>query len=406
VQRWSSDEMAETLNVSRFTLLVSRYYFCVMAGIYIHIPFCSQACYYCDFHFSTNLDLKQGVVSAIVKEISMQKDYLGGEEISTIYFGGGTPSLLDKEGLLRIINVIRANYNLIPDVEMTLEANPDDLDRRKLDDLKAIGVNRLSIGIQSFQNDILKFFNRTHDAEDAVSSIKAARSAGFDNISIDLIYGVPGQHSEAWEAGINEALLLKPEHISAYALTIEERTVFGKWKASNKLTPMKEDLVAEQFEMLMDMLTQKGYDHYEISNFGLPDFHSRHNSSYWRGVKYLGVGPSAHSYDGISRQFNVANNSIYVRKIDSGEVPFEREVLSREDKINEYFFIGLRTSVGCDLDFLMEEYAFGLSEEQENYIEQLVKLGKANFNGQVITLTNKGRLLADKIASDLFVNNE
>jgi oxygen-independent coproporphyrinogen-3 oxidase len=378
----------------------------MMAGIYVHIPFCLQACYYCDFHFSTNLDLKQEMVKAIVKEIGMQKDYLDGEEISTIYFGGGTPSLLSKEDLLKIINAIRANNSLIPDLEITLEANPDDLDERKLDDLRNIGINRLSIGVQSFQDDILKFFNRAHNSTQSVKSINAARSAGFDNISIDLIYGVPGQHHEMWQAGINEALLFRPEHVSAYSLTIEERTVFGKWKASNKLLPMNEDLVAEQFEMLMDTLTQKGYDHYEISNFALPGFHSRHNSSYWRGVKYLGVGPSAHSYDGTSRQFNVSNNAIYVRKIDFGEVPFEREVLTREDKINEYFFIGLRTEAGCDLDFLMEEYAFGLSDEQENYIDQLVKLGKAVFNGHVIRLTNKGKLLADKIASDLFVNNE
>lgn len=346
------------------------------------------------------------MVNAIVKEIAMQKDYLNGEEISTIYFGGGTPSILGKEDLLRIMNEIKAHHNMIPDMEITLEANPDDLDRKKLDDLKSIGINRLSIGIQSFQDDILKFFNRAHNSRQAVESIQAARSAGFDNISIDLIYGVPGQHNEAWRSGITEALSLKPEHISAYSLTIEERTVFGKWKASNKLTPMSEESVAEQFEILMEMLTQKGYDHYEISNFGLPDFHSRHNSSYWRGVKYLGVGPSAHSYDGISRQFNIANNSIYIRKIDSGEVPFEREVLTTEDKINEYFFTRLRTSNGCDLDFLMEEYAFGLSDEQENYVDQLVKLGAVSFDGHVLKLTNKGKLLADKIASDLFVSIE
>lgn len=346
------------------------------------------------------------MVNAIVKEIAMQKDYLGGEEISTIYFGGGTPSLLGKEDIKKIISEIRAHNNLIPDLEITLEANPDDLNQQKLHDLKSIGINRLSIGIQSFRDDILKFFNRSHDSEQAARSIEAARSAGFDNISVDLIYGAPGQTNDSFKSDISRALSFRPEHISAYSLTIEERTVFGKWKASNRLTPMNEELVAEQFEILMDTLTQKGYDHYEISNFSLPDFHSRHNSSYWRGVKYLGVGPSAHSYDGISRQFNVANNAIYVRKIDSGEVPFDREVLTREDKINEYFFIKLRTAAGCDLDFLMEEYAFGLSDEQENYVDQLVKLGKVIFNGHQIILTNKGKLLADKIASDLFVSSE
>ncbi|MEI9919550.1 MAG: radical SAM family heme chaperone HemW [Bacteroidota bacterium] len=377
-----------------------------MAGIYIHIPFCKQACYYCDFHFSTNLEMKDQVVKAIVKEIGMQKDYLGGEEISTIYFGGGTPSLLKKEDLLRIINEIRTHNNLIPDTEITLEANPDDLDKKKVDDLRSAGINRLSIGIQSFDDNILKFFNRAHNSDQAVGSLEQARSAGFDNISIDLIYGAPGQTNDSLEGNLSKVLSFKPEHISAYSLTIEERTVFGKWRDANKLTPMNDELVAEQFEILMDKLTQKGYDHYEISNFGLPGFHSRHNSSYWRGVKYLGVGPSAHSFDGISRQFNISNNSIYVRKMDSGEIPFEREVLTLEDKINEYLFISLRTSAGSNLDFMMEEYAFGLNDEQENYIEQLVQLGKASFDGHILKLTNKGKLLADKIASDLFVSSE
>jgi len=367
-----------------------------VAGIYIHIPFCKQACYYCDFHFSTKLDLKEQMVNAIVKELAMQKDYLGGEVINTIYFGGGTPSLLGKEELGRILHSID---NVGPDPEITLEANPDDLNREKLDDLRALGINRLSIGIQSFQNDILKFFNRAHNAEDSVRSLVDARAAGFNNISIDLIYGVPGNNNDAWKAGIETALSFKPEHISAYSLTIEERTVFGKWKASNKLTPMNEENVAQQFEMLMDILTKNGYDHYEISNFGLPGFHSKHNSSYWSGVKYLGVGPSAHSYNEVSRQFNVSNNSIYIRKIESGEIPFERELLSEQDKINEFFLIGLRTSEGCTINFQ-------LSREQSDYITQLVRLGTATFDGKVLKLTNKGKLLADKIASDLFVTPE
>ncbi len=346
------------------------------------------------------------MVNAIVKEIAMQKDYLGGEEVSTIYFGGGTPSLLPKEDLLKIINDIKVRHNLIPDTEITLEANPDDLSKEKLDDLKKIGVNRLSIGIQSFQNETLKFFNRAHNSEDAVRSVGAARSAGFDNISVDVIYGAPGQTNDSLKEDLSKVLSLQPEHVSAYSLTIEERTVFGKWQASNKLTPMDEELVADQFEILVETLTKRGYDHYEISNFGLPEFHSKHNSSYWRGVKYLGVGPSAHSFDGISRQFNVANNSIYVRKIEEGEVPFEREVLTLEDKINEYFFIGLRTSTGCDVGYLTNEYDFRLSDEQVHYIDQLVKLGKASFQKSVLKLTNKGKLLADKIASDLFVSHE
>ncbi len=380
--------------------------FAEMAGIYIHIPFCKQACHYCDFHFSTNLDLKGNMIDAIVKELVMQKEYLGGEKIGTIYFGGGTPSLMTNAELMNVVQAIRSNYSLEANVEVTLEANPDDLSRKKLDELRAAGVNRLSIGIQSFRDDVLKFFNRAHDANDAVRSMNDARAAGFDNISIDLIYGVPGQSTDVWHAGIEEALAFRPEHISAYSLTIEERTVFGKWKASNRLTPMNEETVAEQFEMLMEILTLKGYDHYEISNFGLPGFHSKHNSSYWNRVKYLGVGPSAHSFNETSRQFNVSNNSIYVRKIFSGEIPSEQEILTREDKINEYFFIGLRTANGCDLAFLTTAYNFQLSSDQKRYVDQLVELGKATFERGIVKLTNKGKLLADKIASDLFVSPE
>lgn len=352
------------------------------------------------------MESRGSMVDAIVREVGMQKHYLGSENIGTIYFGGGTPSLLSKDDLSNIIGSVRNNYQVINDVEITLEANPDDLDRKKLDDLRSIGVNRLSIGIQSFNDDILRFFNRAHNSVQAVKSIEAARAAGFNNISIDLIYGVPGQNNDAWKSGIEEAITFRPEHISAYSLTIEERTVFGKWKASNKLTPMNEDMVAVQFEVLMDTLTQKGYDHYEISNFGLPGFHSQHNGNYWKGVKYLGVGPSAHSYDTTSRQFNVSNNAIYIRKIESGKVPFEKEILTREDKINEYFFIGLRTEGGCSMEYLKSEYDFRPSGEQLRYIEQLAALGKVSFDGRLLKLTNRGKLLADKIASDLFVSSE
>lgn len=346
------------------------------------------------------------MVNAIVKEIGMQKDYLGSEEINTIYFGGGTPSMLDKNDLEKILYSIRSDHKVSDAAEITLEANPDDLTQEKLYGLKSTGINRLSIGIQSFDDDVLKFFNRAHNAEEAVRSIDVARSAGFNNISVDLIYGIPNTDNKAWITGIEKALSFRPAHISAYSLTIEEKTVFGKWKASNKLTPMNEELVAEQFEILVDMLTRNGYDHYEISNFGLPGFHSRHNSSYWKRVKYLGVGPSAHSYDGVSRQFNVSNNAVYIRKIGAGEIPFERELLTREDKINEYFFIGIRTSDGVDLEYLTTAYDFRLNEEQSRYVDQLVNLGKVAFDGRHLKLTNKGKLLADKIASDLFVSAE
>ncbi|HMJ69209.1 MAG TPA: radical SAM family heme chaperone HemW [Cyclobacteriaceae bacterium] len=376
-----------------------------MAGIYIHIPFCKQACHYCDFHFSTSLGLQQQLTAAIVKEIMMQKDYLGGEQIETIYFGGGTPSLLTKEEISDVLTTIRRNFTIHPESEITLEANPDDLSKQKLEELRSLGVNRLSIGIQSFRDDILTFFNRAHNGAEAARSIEDARSAGFNNISIDLIYGVPGQDDVTWRAGLEEGLKFAPEHISAYSLTIEERTVFGKWQTANKLTPMDEGLVAGQFEILMDTLVNRGYDHYEISNFSLPGYHSRHNSSYWNRTKYLGAGPSAHSYDGVSRQFNIANNAAYTRRIESGEIPSEREVLTTIDKINEYFLIGLRTSAGCDLTFL-SEYGFHFSDRHRRYVDELVRLDKMVVEGSLLKLTNKGKLLADKIAADLFVSDE
>lgn len=341
------------------------------------------------------------MVEMIVKEIEMQSGYLGGEEIKTIYFGGGTPSILADTELDAIIHKIRAHHPVAPDSEITLEANPDDLNLGKLQDLKAVGINRLSIGIQSFKDEILKFYNRAHNAAQSTDSINNARAAGFNNISIDLIYGTPGV---SWPEELDKALSFHPEHISAYSLTIEERTVFGKWKAAKKLTPMDEGLVAEQFEMLMDRLTNSGYDHYEISNFSLPGFHSRHNSSYWNATKYLGIGPSAHSYDGTSRQANVSNNAIYIRRMKAGEVPFELETLSTADKINEYFLIGLRTSEGCDLEYLSTEYQYRLSDEQRRYVDELLRLGKATIVGSRLKLTSKGKLLADKIAADLFVS--
>ncbi|HZY80127.1 MAG TPA: radical SAM family heme chaperone HemW [Cyclobacteriaceae bacterium] len=377
-----------------------------MAGIYIHIPFCKQACHYCDFHFSTSLGSQPQMTAAVAKEIEMQKDYLAGEEIGTIYFGGGTPSLLKEEELKKILGVIRTNFKVSPDAEITLEANPDDLNKNKLEELRGAGVNRLSIGIQSFRDDILKFFNRAHDSNEAVRSIEDARTAGFNNISIDLIYGVPGQDNNSWLKGLDDALKFRPEHISAYSLTIEERTVFGKWRVANKLTPMDEGLVAEQFEILMDTLTKNGYDHYEISNFSLPGYYSRHNSSYWNGTKYLGVGPSAHSYDRASRQFNVSNNAIYVRRIEEGELPNERELLSRGDKINEYLMVKLRGKDGVDLEYLSKEFNFQFSERQRQYIDELARLGKLVIENNHLALTNAGKLLADKIAADLFVISE
>ncbi len=374
-----------------------------MAGLYFHIPFCKQACHYCDFHFSTDISTRHELCTALVRELVLQKDYLS-EEINTIYLGGGTPSLLNREELDILFAAIRTHFTLAPHAEITLEANPDDLTKEKLDAARAIGINRLSIGIQSFDDNLLKYLNRVHDANGARRSLKNVREAGFNNISIDLIYAIPGLSQKIWEETLQEALHFLPEHISSYGLTIEERTVFGNWSKRGKLRPMDEENSAQQFEMLTDMLLQAGYAHYEISNFCKPGFYSRHNSSYWKQSPYLGIGPSAHSYNGDSRQFNIRNNASYIRSINEGIIPFEREVLSRENKINEYVLTTLRTEWGCDLSFLKRHLDDDLLHRRGDYLAQLQQNGLVTIENGIILLSRKGKLLADKITEELMVS--
>jgi oxygen-independent coproporphyrinogen III oxidase len=373
-----------------------------MAGLYIHIPFCKQACHYCDFHFSTNQDNRSPLCQAIAKELALQVSYLGGEQIETIYFGGGTPSLLSQGELADIFSAIYSNYSVAEEVEVTLEANPDDLTKEKLLILKKAGINRLSIGIQSFDDEVLKFFNRAHTSKESADCIALAREAGFANISLDLIYAVPSQDLAAWKKNIEYALALQPEHISAYSLTIEEKTTFGKWEKQGKLKAIDEGESAADFELLMDMLCANGYEHYEISNFCKPNFYSKHNSSYWKQKKYLGVGPSAHSYDGDSRQFNINNNSLYERAIREGQLSFERELLSRENKINEYIFTTLRTQWGCDLSYLETNFGYRLADapKLKSFSDQQLLI----VNGSIMQLTRQGKLLADHISTELFTS--
>lgn len=373
-----------------------------MAGLYIHIPFCKQACHYCDFHFSTNQDQRTRLCQAIAKEINLQHSYLDNEPIHTLYFGGGTPSLLSGEELNIIFESVRSHFVVDDDAEVTMEVNPDDLTTDKLKELKNFGVNRLSVGIQSFNNPTLTFFNRAHSGEQAIESIHRARTAGFDNISIDLIYSVPGQAEDIWKKDIEQAVALRPEHISSYSLTIEEKTAFGKWQKTGRIKPLDENKAVADFEVLMDMLNSSGYEHYEISNFSKPGFHSKHNSSYWRQRKYLGLGPSAHSYNGETRQFNVANNSHYINAIIKGEVPFMIEQLSRENKINEYIITTLRTKWGCDLSYLEKNFGYSIFETrilQKLLVQELIVLNKT-----IMTLTKKGKMLADQVAIELFVS--
>ena len=374
-----------------------------MAGLYLHIPFCKQACHYCDFHFSTNQSQRLDLCKAMAKEMQLQKDYLAAVPLSSIYFGGGTPSILVDNELDILFNAIQKNFNVFPGAEISLEANPDDLTKEKLIELKKAGINRLSIGIQSFDDSVLKFLNRAHDATCAFSCMTNARSVGFENISVDLIYAIPGQDLDTWRENIQIAIDLAPEHISAYGLTIEEKTTFGNWQRTGRLISVDDELAAANFEVLISMLTLAGYEHYEVSNFCKPNSYSKHNSSYWKQENYLGVGPSAHSYNGDSRQYNISNNALYQKSIAALKVPCEMEILSKENKINEFLFTSLRTMWGCDLEKLSRIYSYDLLQVNRDYIQRLVDQNLANLDKSILRLTSRGMLLADKIASDFFI---
>lgn len=342
-------------------------------------------------------------MDAICKELILQKEYLQHQPLKTIYYGGGTPSILSDGELQLIQKTILSHYDLKETIEVTLEANPDDLSLEKLVQLKKIGINRLSIGIQSFDDNVLSFLHRVHDKKMAIETFQNARDVGFSNISIDLIYAIPGQDHDQWRKNIELAIALQPEHISAYSLTIEEKTVFGKWSATGKLNKVPDEIAAIQMESLVTILEGNGYDQYEVSNFCRPEFQAVHNSNYWKGDHYLGVGPSAHTYNGVSRQYNIGNNHQYIRSIANGKIPFESEMLTREDKINEYLLTTLRTSWGCDLQKLEADLQHDVRKSHHSYLNQLLQNELASLSGDNLTLTKKGMMLADKIASDLFV---
>jgi oxygen-independent coproporphyrinogen-3 oxidase len=342
---------------------------------------------------------------ALLREIRMRKDYLQGKSISTIYFGGGTPSLLSPSSLDQLLSLIRRSFFLDPEVEITMEANPDDLTSDKLKELYDSGINRLSIGIQSFDEEILKFLNRAHNRKQAIDSIENARKVGFRNINMDLIYSIPGSAEDRWMSDLRITLDLFPEHISSYGLTIEPGTVFGKWYRDKKLVPMDEDQAAREYEMLIKTLAQAGYEHYEISNFAMAGYRSRHNTGYWLGEHYLGIGPGAHSYNGSTRQFNINNNSRYIKSIVAGELPASGEKLSLTDQANEYLLTSLRTSWGVDLKYLKERFSLDLLKEQEQYLDRLISGGLIAEKNHHLILTDKGKLLADQITEDLFLSS-
>ncbi len=374
-----------------------------MPGIYIHIPFCRQACHYCDFHFSTNTEIRGDMVRALRSEITLRRNYLGGNQLDTIYFGGGTPSLLEPDEISSLLETIAQTHSIAPDAEITLEANPDDLSVGRLRDLRTAGINRLSIGIQSFDDRILTLLNRVHSSQTAIQCVADARDAGFDNISIDLIYAIPGLSPENWEHTLQQAIELRTQHISAYTLTIEEKTTFGNWLKKGRMTPVDELLAASQMENLVATLSAAGYRHYEISNFAIPGFESRHNIGYWKGEPYLGIGPSAHSYDEHTRQHNIENNYLYVRAIQENRIPAEAEQLTRSERINEYILTTLRTDAGCDLGFLKTRFGYDVAVTHAGYLDRLKTDTLVEIRDNRLILTEAGRLLADQISTDLFL---
>lgn len=374
-----------------------------MSGIYIHIPFCKQACHYCDFHFSTNTSKQNEMVEAICKEIELQKAYLA-DEVETIYFGGGTPSLLTQKQLSTILEKVHSTFAVSGTPEITLEANPDDLrDFATVEGLKKSGINRLSIGIQSFNESHLNYLNRAHTSSEARSSVELAQKAGIDNITIDLIYGIPSDSHEIWESDLHKALALEVPHISAYCLTIEEKTVFGSWLKKGKIKAVDDEFAAQQFETLLDKLSAYGYEQYEISNFARPPKYSEHNRNYWRQIPYLGIGPGAHSFNGKSRQFNIRNNALYLKALVKGTLPFDKEDLTRVDFINEYLMTSLRTLDGCDINYLKEIHDYDLETDQSTHIKPMIENGMMWKENSYLKLTTKGKLLADEIAADLFL---
>lgn len=373
-----------------------------MAGIYLHIPFCKQACHYCDFHFSTSLKNKEALLAAMSTEMVLRKEYLKDQTIDTIYFGGGTPSLLSDQELVSLLGLICQQFEVAPDAEITLEANPDDLTKEKLQVYFKIGINRLSIGIQSFRDADLQWMNRAHSGAQAIDAVLNAKAAGFRNITIDLIYGLPGTTDHEWKNNLQVALTLDVPHISAYCLTVEPGTALGHWVKTKKVQAPEDAVGAAQFEIMTEAFTKAGYVHYEISNFCKPGCYSRHNSSYWRDIPYLGVGPSAHSYDGTNRGWNVSNNAQYIRSLEQQQLPFEIEELTTDQRYNDYVLTSLRTIWGSSLEHLEKkfgkDYRIYAWQQAEPYLQGGYLMEQEN----TLFLTEKGKLLADKIASDLF----
>lgn len=375
-----------------------------MAGIYLHIPFCHQACSYCDFHFSTNLKRVEDMAIAIEQEAVLRSGYLQGKPLfETIYFGGGTPSILRSVRLGSILDRLRELFWVAENPEITLEANPEDLSMAKLRELHAMGINRLSVGIQSFSEADLKLLNRNHDAQQADRCVKEAQDLGIENITIDLIYGIPGSGMKQWTENVSQAIALQVPHVSAYALTVEEKTLLHHQIAKGLLSPEPDSMHESQYFHLIDRLGEAGILQYELSNFARPGFRSRHNGAYWQGVPYLGLGPSAHSFDGTSRCWNAPNNAQYLRAIADGKSAIaETETLTDHDQLNEYLMTHLRIVEGLDLALLKERWGYDLLADHEEQVAEWLSEDLVKIEDGIFRLTRRGFMVSDGIIRELF----
>jgi oxygen-independent coproporphyrinogen-3 oxidase len=376
-----------------------------MAGIYIHIPFCKQACTYCNFHFSTNLDLQNDFTVALLKEIALRKAYIQGDIIETIYFGGGTPSLLTSQAIYEILGSVRSHFKISQNPEITLETNPDDIDMNHLNKWKKAGINRLSIGVQSFFSEDLVWMNRVHNGEQAVQAVQDSKKAGFDNFNMDLIYGSPGLTDEKWDFNLQKAISLEPAHISCYALTVEPKTALHNMIKTKKSVAVDQEKQASQFLTGIQKLEAAGFEHYEISSFARPGKRSRHNSSYWQSKKYLGLGPSAHSFDGTTRQWNISNNALYIKSLTAGQLIYESENLLPKDLLNEYIMTSLRTTEGLDLQHVTEHFGKENGRLLENNASAYIHSNQMEKKHEKLVLTRNGKLFADGIAAALFFDS-
>ena len=372
--------------------------------IYLHIPFCKQKCSYCNFHFSTSFSLKDEMLSAIKKEIQLRHNELENKTLKSLYFGGGTPSVLSVDEIKSLIDEIQKYFSFDEKIEITLESNPDDLNKNFLEELSKTEINRLSIGTQSFYDEDLKLMNRAHNASEAESSIKRAQDFGLVNISVDLIYGSPTSNFEIWKDNLSKTIELQVPHVSSYALTVEPKTALEKWIENGKIRSPEETEQNQEFYYMKDFLKDNGFDHYEISNFGKPGFHSKHNSAYWKSEPYLGIGPSAHSYNGhLERSWNIANNPIYIKNLNQNILPIEKEILTEKDRFNEMIMIGLRTIWGVDLNRINQNFSSEVIDYLNQEIKSKIESGILEIENNYLKIPEKHWFLADGIASDLFI---